>query len=72
MTTANYDAMSLDELRRYVLTHREDDNAFYIYIERSKAAGRMIGVNLNDTLWEENLTKRIQQMTRVDGESEQP
>ena len=72
MTAANYDAMSLDELRRYVLTHREDDNAFHIYIERSKAAGRMIGVNLNDTLWEENLTKRIQQITSVDGESEQP
>ena len=72
MTAANYDAMSLDELRRYVLTHRQDDNAFHIYIERSKAAGRMISVNLNDTLWEENLTKRIQQITSVDGESEQP
>ncbi len=72
MTAANYDSMSLDELRRYVLTHRQDDNAFHIYIERSKAAGRMISVNLNDTLWEENLTQQIQQMTRVDGESEQP
>lgn len=42
VTAANYHAMSLDELRRYVLTHRQDDNAFHIYIERSKAAGRMI------------------------------
>ena len=70
MTAANYDATSLDKLRRYVLTHRQDDNAFHIYVERSKAAGRMIRINVNDTLWEENVTKRIQQMIRVDGESE--
>lgn len=72
MTAANYDAMSLDELRRYVLTHREDVNAFHTYIERSKATGRMISIDLNNTLWEENLTKQIQQMTHVEGESEQP
>ncbi len=47
MTAANYDAMNLDELRRYVLTHREDINAFHAYIDRSKAAGRMISIDLN-------------------------
>ncbi len=72
MTAANYDAMNLDELRRYVLTHREDINAFHAYIDRSKAAGRMISIDLNDTLWEENLTARIQQMTPVEGVSDQP
>ena len=71
MTAANYDAMNLDELRRYVLTHREDIDAFHTYIDRSKAAGRMISIDLNDTLWEENLTARIQQMTPVEGESDQ-
>lgn len=71
MTAANYNAMSLDELRRYVLTHREDVDAFNVYIARSKAAGRMIGIDLNDAHWEENLTKRIQQMTPVEGESDQ-
>ncbi len=72
MTAAKYDAMNLDELRRYVLTHREDIDAFHAYIDRSKAAGRMISIDLNDTLWEENLTARIQQMTPVEGESDQP
>lgn len=72
MTAANYDAMNLDELRRYVLTHREDIDAFHAYIDRSKAAGRMISIDLNDTLWEENLTARIQQMTLVEDESDQP
>lgn len=71
MTAANYDAMNLNELRRYVLTHREDIDAFHAYIDRSKAAGRMISIDLNDTLWEENLTARIQQMTPVEDESDQ-
>ncbi|WP_421659582.1 DUF6887 family protein [Leptothermofonsia sp. ETS-13] len=30
---ANYEAMNLDELRQYVLTHREDLNAFRVYID---------------------------------------
>ncbi len=46
MTTANYDAMSLDDLRRYVLSHRQDIVAFQAYIDRSKAAGRMISMDI--------------------------
>lgn len=72
MIVNNYDSMSLDELRRYVLTNREDVDAFHQYIDRSKAAGRMISVDLNDSLWEENLTVRIQQMTTAERESDQP
>lgn len=63
MTLANYDAMSLDELRQYVLTHREDVDAFHVYVDRSKAAGRMITIDLGNTQWEENLEHRIQQAT---------
>jgi hypothetical protein len=61
MTTANYDAMSLDELRQYVLIHREELEAFHVYIDRSKSSGRMITINLDDPSWEENLDRRIQQ-----------
>ncbi|MFB2834183.1 DUF6887 family protein [Floridanema evergladense] len=61
MTAANYDAMSLDELRRYVLSHREDIDAFHRYIDRSKAAGRMITIDLEDKHWEENITDQIKQ-----------
>lgn len=63
MTSANYDTMSLDELRRYVLAHREDTNAFYAYIGRSKTAGRMITIDPSDPQWEENLEQRIRQAT---------
>ena len=61
MTSINYDDLNLDELRRYVLTHRENINAFYAYVDRSKADGRMITVDLNDNHWEDNVTTQIQQ-----------
>ncbi|MFB2923815.1 DUF6887 family protein [Aerosakkonema funiforme] len=67
---ANYDAMSLDELRRYVLTNREDIDAFHKYIDRSKAAGRMIVVDLEDERWEENITEQIKRKMPVDGNLE--
>jgi hypothetical protein len=68
MTLFNYNQMSLDELRRYVLTHREDINAFHVYVDRSKAAGRMITINPDDPDWEKTLELRIQQATS--GETE--
>jgi hypothetical protein len=63
MTLANYEAMNLDELRQYVLIHREDLNAFHVYVDRSKAVGRMITINPGDPDWEETLEQRIQQST---------
>ena len=69
MTSANYETMNLDELRRYVLTHREDLNAFYVYVDRSKAVGRMITINPDDPDWEETLEQRIQQATSGEAES---
>jgi hypothetical protein len=63
MTTVNYDAMSIDELRQYVLTHREDLEAFHLYIDRSKASGRMITIDPDNNQWEQDLESRIQQST---------
>jgi hypothetical protein len=60
MKPINYDASSLNELRQYVLTHREDTKAFYAYIDRSKSEGKMITVDLEDNHWEEKITERIQ------------
>jgi hypothetical protein len=69
MTTANYDAMSLDELRHYVLSHREDIVAFQRYIDRSSASGRMITINPSDPNWEAELDQRIQQVSTKESES---
>lgn len=60
MKPINYDALSLNELRQYILTHREDTKAFYAYIDRSKSEGKMITVDLEDNHWEEKITERIQ------------
>ncbi|MEB3357892.1 MAG: hypothetical protein VKK04_14275 [Synechococcales bacterium] len=38
MTKPDFQAMDLRELRAYVLSHRQDDEAFYIFVDRQKAA----------------------------------
>jgi hypothetical protein len=63
MTKADFEAMNLDELRQYMLTHREDVNAFHAYIDRSKASGRMITINPSDPNWEDDLDRKIRQVT---------
>ncbi|MCY7335388.1 MAG: hypothetical protein LH613_04100 [Chamaesiphon sp.] len=67
MTSANYETMGLDELRQYVLVHREDIQAFHVYIDRSKASGRMITIDPNDPQWEENLDRSIK--SKISGEA---
>jgi hypothetical protein len=59
MTLVNYKAMTLKELRRYILTHREDISAFHAYVDRSKFEGRMITINPNDENWEEQIQQAI-------------
>ncbi|MCC5634753.1 hypothetical protein LC593_02600 [Nostoc sp. CHAB 5844] len=59
MTVAKYQAMSLNQLRRYVLTHREDIEAFHVYIDRSKSEGRMVSLDMSDENWEEQVKKVI-------------
>lgn len=67
MIDNSYDRMSLDDLRQYVLTHRENERAFYAYIDRSKATGRMISIDLNSN-WEETLDRQIQKTFSVEDE----
>ena len=67
MTSANYETMRLDELRQYVLTHRENIQAFHVYVDRSKASGRMITIDPSDPQWEENLARKIE--SKISGEA---
>jgi hypothetical protein len=66
---ANFEAMNLDELRQYILAHREDIDAFHTYIDRSKASGRMITINPDDPNWEDALERKIQKATSGEAES---
>jgi hypothetical protein len=68
MTTTNFESMNLNELRQYVLTHRENLNAFQIYIDRSKSSGRMITINPGDPNWASTVEQKIQQLST--GETE--
>lgn len=36
MDKPNFERMNLEELRAYVLSHRQDDQAFYAYCDRRK------------------------------------
>jgi hypothetical protein len=38
----NFSEMNLKELRTYMLDHRDDDEAFYAYVDRSKAEGTWV------------------------------
>jgi hypothetical protein len=69
MTEANFEAMSLNELRQYVLIHREDLNAFHLYVDRSKSSGRMITINPGDPNWENTLEQKIKQVSAGETES---
>jgi hypothetical protein len=60
MTSANYETMGLDELRQYVLTHRENIQAFHVYVDRSKGSGRMISIDPSDPQWEQDLERKIE------------
>jgi hypothetical protein len=59
MTNIELEQMSLDELRKYVLTNREDTQAFYTYIDRSKADGRMIVVDSENDQWEQQIQSKV-------------
>ncbi len=63
MTSASYETMGLDELRQYVLVHRTNIQAFHVYVDRSKASGRMITIDPTDPQWEEKLVDSIDSQT---------
>lgn len=62
---AKYQAMNLDELRRYVLTHREDMTAFHVYVDRSKSEGRMNSLDLSDPKWEEKIAEAVKYSSKA-------
>ena len=59
MNSPDYQSMDLKDLYRYMMTHRSDDQAFYAYVDRSKAAGRMIQVDVSDPDWEKKMDREM-------------
>jgi hypothetical protein len=60
MTKINYAAMSDLELKRYILTHREDKEAFYAYLDRRHSRSNKISIEFDDPAWEEKIIAVIE------------
>lgn len=65
MTITKYNETNLKELRQYVLTHREDREAFHHYLDRSKSEGQMTTLDLSDSQWEEKVKAAIRNRAQV-------
>ncbi len=61
MTQVNYAAMSDQELKRYILDHRDDREAFYIYMDRRHSRPHKVVIKFDDPDWEAKLVAVIQE-----------
>jgi hypothetical protein len=50
---SRFDHMSLDEVKRYFLQHRDDTEAFHAYMDKLNASGRAIVIDPTDPESEE-------------------
>lgn len=67
MTEVNYTAMSDRELKQYILTHRDDREAFYTYMDRRHSRPRQTAVELNDPDWQEKMVSVIDRQLAAGG-----
>ncbi len=58
--SGKYDQMSSDELKQYFLQHRNDQEAFYAYMDRLNASGRAITIDPTDPESERQANEQIQ------------
>ncbi|MFB2936108.1 hypothetical protein ACE1B6_12720 [Aerosakkonemataceae cyanobacterium BLCC-F154] len=60
MTKVNFAAMSDRQLKQYILTHRDDKEAFYAYIDRRHSRPNKLTIKFEDPAWEEKIVSAIQ------------
>ncbi|NEQ96573.1 MAG: hypothetical protein F6K30_07605 [Cyanothece sp. SIO2G6] len=60
MTHINYATMTNVELKRYLLAHRDDLDAFHAYMDRRAQRGQAPGIAAADPKWEEKVLTLIQ------------
>ncbi len=51
----DYDSMSDSELKRYFLDHREDQTAFYAYMDRRHARPKREVISPDDPEWQQKV-----------------
>ena len=62
--SVNYSSMTDRELRRYMLDHRQDDEAFYAYMDRRAARPTTEVIVPDDPQWEVKITANIERQIR--------
>lgn len=60
MTQVNFATMSDQELKHYLVTHCDDQEAFYAYMDRRHSRPRSAAIKSNDPAWEEKMIAVIQ------------
>ncbi len=58
---SKFDSMTLDEVKRYFLEHRDDSAAFYAYMDKLQESGRAIVINPTDPTSEEQAIAQMQE-----------
>lgn len=61
MNQIDYDAMTLDEAKHYFLEHRNDQQAFYSYMDKLNASGRAIVIDPTDPESEARAITQVQE-----------
>lgn len=62
MSKVNFNGMTLDEAKRYFLEHRDDQEAFYAYMDKLHASGRAILIDPTDPDSEAKAIAKIQEL----------
>jgi hypothetical protein len=60
MTQINYATMSDAELKHYLVTHKDDQEAFYAYMDRRRLRSNRVSIKFDDPDWEEKILSAIQ------------
>lgn len=69
----DYGSMSNAQLKRYFLDHREDQAAFYAYMDRRHARPNRYSISPNDPEWQQKVITSIKrQIGSSDGSGDQP
>ena len=61
MKQVNYTAMKDQELKHYMLNHREDREAFNAYLARRHYRSNKTVIEFDDPAWEEKIISVIQE-----------
>ena len=65
MSKANFSKMSRKELREYVLKHRDEDTAFYAYVDKLNEEGNWVEMPPTESIDDlKNYPKFIEKMRK--------